>query len=641
MNTKHNLYLAQFSLTITPGNLMFMPYAVASVWSYAQTFDDVKEKYNMKEIFFEKVSPDDVVASLDNPKVFAFGCYVWNCNYTDIVAQKVKQKYPDCLIVYGGPHLPLDPPGSATTDMSPKDHNGAEHGDWWDKHPYVDVTCYYEGEKRFTKILQCNTKEEMSLIPNVSVNLDSGWTWNLDYKAVGKDRINDLSLIPSPYLLGLFPDVQQNHIPIMETTRGCPYACTFCDLGALNHNKVYRAELSRVQAELDWLVENKLGSFYYVDNNFGLFKDRDDKIIDMVIESKRKYGYPKSFFVNWAKQHKSEFINMAKKLYDADILQSLCLSIQSRHETSLKLVKRATMDVSKDFKYYIDKCRDMGLPYSTEMMLGNPGETVDSWKDGYLDVVRSGVSCDIYAVALLPGAELASEKSRKEFGLEHELVQFPGVANPKYRPVREYMEQVVATNWMSRKEMREMVAWTWCTRLGHEFNFTRELANYCEKHDIIDLLGFYNKFYEYIANSDNVLNQYYKDHLLFRTDKYEYTLALKNVGFKDSLSLDDRDLVKEDIKIFASQFDIPNDLIEYNDASMFRGDVRYPWRVKFDYNFVTDVDEEVEIEFTETAYGRATATRDNLIHGMSEVSDDYKYKKRMVCTRTDGKIVNS
>ena len=130
-------------------------------------------------------------------------------------------------------------------------------------------------------------------------------------------------------------------------------------------------------------------------------------------------------------------------------------------------------------------------------------------------------------------------------------------------------------------------------------------------------------------------------HGVFRTDKYEYTLALKNVGFKDSLSLDDRDLVKDDIKIFASQFDIPSDLIEFNDASMFRGDVRYPWRIKFDYDFVNDVEEEVEIEFTETDMGRATATRDNLIHGMSEVSDDYKYKKRMVCTRTAGKIVDS
>jgi putative methyltransferase len=620
---KDNIYLAQFSLTITPGNLIFMPYAVASVWSYAQTFDDVKEKYEMKEVFFEKVKPDDVVDSLDNPKVFAFGCYVWNCNYTDVIAQKVKEKYPECLIVYGGPHIPI-----------------TANDKWWTQHHYVDVVVYYEGEKRFTRILQCSSKAEMSLISNVSVNLNSGWTFNLDYKAVGKDRINDLSLIPSPYLLGLFPNPKPNHIPLMETTRGCPYACTFCDLGALNHNKVYKTELTRIQDELDWLVEHKLGSFYYVDNNFGIFKERDDTIIDMVIESKRKHGYPKSFFVNWAKNHKEDFVYMAKKLYDADILQSLCLSLQSRNNEVLEVIKRKSMNIN-DLSFFTEKCKEVNLPYSTEMMLGNPGETVDSWKDGYLDVVSEGVSCDIYAVALLPGAELASEKSRKEHEIETEWVQFPGVANPKYRPVREYMEQIVATKYMNREEMAEMFKWTWCTRLGHEFNFTRELANYCEKHNIANLREFYDKFYEYIKNSNGILHQYYVDHLLFRTDNYEYTLALKNIGFRDSLSLDDRDLVKQDIKSFASQFNFNNELIEYNDAKMFRGDVRYPWRIKFNYDFVNDEEKEVEIEFTETGHGRATSTRDNLIQGAGSVSDDYKHKKRMICTRTDGIIVNS
>jgi hypothetical protein len=152
------------------------------VWSYAQTHDDIKEKYEMKEVFFEKLDPDDIVNSLDNPKVFAFGCYIWNCNYTDVIAQKVKEKFPECLIVYGGPQIPI-----------------TAHDEWWGKHPYVDVVIYYEGEKRFTRVLQCSSKAEMSLIANVAVNLKSGWTFNLDTKAVGKDRIKDLELIPSPY----------------------------------------------------------------------------------------------------------------------------------------------------------------------------------------------------------------------------------------------------------------------------------------------------------------------------------------------------------------------------------------------------------------------------------------------------------
>ena len=100
MNTKSNVYLAQFSLTITPGNMIFMPYAVSCVWSYAQTHDDIRDNYEMKEVFFEKIPPKEVVKKLDNPKVFAFGCYIWNCNYTDEVAKLVKEKFPECSVTY-------------------------------------------------------------------------------------------------------------------------------------------------------------------------------------------------------------------------------------------------------------------------------------------------------------------------------------------------------------------------------------------------------------------------------------------------------------------------------------------------------------------------------------------------------------
>jgi len=332
---------------------------------------------------------------------------------------------------------------------------------------------------------------------------------------------------------------------------------------------------------------------------------------------------------------------MAKKLYDADLLQALTLSLQTRNEEALEIIKRKRMNIN-DIGFYIDMCKKVGMPYSTELMLGNPGETVDSWKEGYLEVIADGISCDIYAVALLPGAELASEKSIEEYEIEYEPVQFPGVANPKYRPVKEQMNQIVSTKWMRRDEMREMFQWTWCTRLGHEFNFTRELAVYCEKHNIAALREFYDNFYEYIKSTDGILHQAYVDHLLFRTEKYEYTLALANVQFRDNLSLEYRDLVKEDIKIFASRYNLPNDLIEYNDAKMFRGDVNYPWRIKFDYDFVNDVEEAVEIEFIETRLGiAAIGVRDNLLAAADPVGEEYKRKARMVCTRTDGTVVSS
>ena len=75
---------------------------------------------------------------------------------------------------------------------------------------------------------------------------------------------------------------------------------------------------------------------------------------------------------------------MAKKLYDADILQSLCLSLQTRNTEVLSIVRRGGFGIN-NLDFYIDKCKEIDLPYSTELIIGNPGETVKSWKEGYIE----------------------------------------------------------------------------------------------------------------------------------------------------------------------------------------------------------------------------------------------------------------
>ena len=125
------VYLSHFSIVINPGENQFLPYSSATLWSYAQTQPDIVENYQLGGMFFEKQDYSQIVDSLDNPSVFGMSCYVWNANFNDGLAQLIKQRYPQCLIVYGGPHLPQ------TAD-----------DDWWAEHPYVDAVVYYEGEKK-------------------------------------------------------------------------------------------------------------------------------------------------------------------------------------------------------------------------------------------------------------------------------------------------------------------------------------------------------------------------------------------------------------------------------------------------------------------------------------------------------------
>jgi len=107
-------------------------------------------------------------------------------------------------------------------------------------------------------------------------------------------------------LTGVFDNIINNNLEYvfnatLETNRGCPFACTFCDWGSLTYSKVTKYDIERIRADIEWAGQNKIGFLYNVDANFGLFKDRDHAIVDILIETKEKYGYPKMYFVNWAK----------------------------------------------------------------------------------------------------------------------------------------------------------------------------------------------------------------------------------------------------------------------------------------------------------------------------------------------------
>ena len=69
------------------------------------------------------------------------------------------------------------------------------------------------------------------------------------------------------------PEVRWN--VTLETNRGCPYACTFCDWGSLTYNKVKKFCLNRVYDELEWVGKNGCDFISLADANFGMFPERD------------------------------------------------------------------------------------------------------------------------------------------------------------------------------------------------------------------------------------------------------------------------------------------------------------------------------------------------------------------------------
>ena len=84
------------------GKSAHIPYTAGQLAAYAFDDKDVSDNYVLEKIFFLRDKIDRVLAEIDDPSVVAFSTYIWNFNYNKTLASLIKEKYPECIIIFGG-----------------------------------------------------------------------------------------------------------------------------------------------------------------------------------------------------------------------------------------------------------------------------------------------------------------------------------------------------------------------------------------------------------------------------------------------------------------------------------------------------------------------------------------------------------
>jgi hypothetical protein len=143
------------------------------------------------------------------------------------------------------------------------------------------------------------------------------------------------------------------------------------------------------------------------DANFGMFVARDDLIVEKVIETQDRFGYPRRMGLSWAKNQKSDVVKLAKKLTARGFNNGLTLSVQSLDDGVLTAIKRTNLEINR-LNEVFDLCQHEGITVNTELILGLPGETLVSWQRnvwGLLDINQhSGI--EFFQAQLLENAEM-------------------------------------------------------------------------------------------------------------------------------------------------------------------------------------------------------------------------------------------
>lgn len=453
-----NLYLfqPQYAVELSRETNYWLPYSAACLWSYASQFNDIVQNWNLVGLAFRRDPIDTVLDAMHEPDVCGFSCYLWNENYCLELARRIKQRWPKVMIVFGG----------------------AQVSGRMLQHEFIDVLIMREGEQTFLEVLR---QRQQGLVPP---------------KLVSSPRLQDLD-IPSPYLTGVFDSiVDQNPDAVwamtLETNRGCPYACTFCDWGGVTYSKIKRFSLQRVVAELEWAAENRVAYIFCADANFGIFRERDLEIARIMKKAADRSRID-CISLQYAKNSTQAVFDIAQEI--GQYGRGVTVSVQSMHDLTLQAIKRDNLDVN-DIGALMRRSEITGVRTYTEMILGLPGETWHSWCHGMCELLELGQhnSIDIWFLQLLENSEIATAESRRRWRLDTVQVQDYLTLGHTQDHIPEFAEIVRSTNTMTRHQLVDSYMYAWMIVQIHIAGYSQIVARYAR-----NLAGIsYRRFYDHM-----------------------------------------------------------------------------------------------------------------------------------------------
>ena len=462
-------------------NAFYLPYSPAVLWAYVAQFENITDNYTLGEFIWRRDTIEEAVERLKDHSIVGFSTYIWNRSYNTVLARELKKANPDILILAGGPEYPIEKPH------------------FFKNYPFIDICAKLEGEKSFKQILEhFLSDKDYKSIPGLLIN-DNGNTIDTG-DAV---RIDDLDTIPSPYLTDVFKSLMEKHPEIrwnatLETNRGCPYACTFCDWGSLTYNKVKKFNLERVFHELEWIGKNKCDFVSLTDANFGIFPERDSLIADKLIAVQKEYDNPKAYTIAWAKNQKREVVEIVRKLiYEGGSKMGLNLSVQSMDDDVLDIIKRKNLEMNK-IQEVFELCEEFNIPLYTELILGLPGESLSTWKQNFYKLFKAGnhTGITVYQAQLLENAEM-NLLQRKLYRLEGRIVYDYLVGTYNEHELKEGIEVIVSTKDMPRDDMVEAQVFSWFMNTFHINGITNFISRYLYKEGV-EYETFYGKLLEHV-----------------------------------------------------------------------------------------------------------------------------------------------
>ncbi len=335
-------------------------------------------------------NPRDVAADVIafDPDIVGFSVFLWSFPFFLEVAACLKADDPERLIVFGGP--------SARPVM-------LDHAAHRERADAVDVLVINEGEETFRAIVGLDDRSAAALsnLPGLAVRVDGRW------QESAARPLGDLNLLPSPYEMDLIPP---GGLGILQTYRGCPFTCSFCEWGTLESPKRVRS-VDSLSAEFAAMERLGLGAMLLADAglnlNGGAFQNlraaaeatgflRDRGLICEVYPAK-------------VRQEHLDFLRTVAQPYVGVGLQSFDTSVLAQVERKYDEAR---------FEQTLQALGEVAH-VAVEIIMGLPGDTPDNFRRNFERARKLPCTLRVYHCVVLPSALMVRSPP------EHALVYDP------------------------------------------------------------------------------------------------------------------------------------------------------------------------------------------------------------------------
>jgi len=483
------IYLADLAYNFLSNGPFTFPLNIGYIASY------VKKYYPEIEIRLFKF-PMDLIKAIEKkrPNIIGLSNYTWNLELNKGVTKYIKNIDKNIITVLGGPDFPL------------KENQQKKY---LKERPFVDFYVINQGEIGFLNIVKRFI--EGSGMKDTPIDNCTFLSRNL---VIGETKaMVNLDEIPSPYLGGLLDEFFESYlIPVIETSRGCPYSCSYCSWGNAYKNVLLKFSVERVKSEMDYIFERvkNTGFFHIADANFGIL-DRDLEIVNLLKENIDKNNYPTSLIVAWAKNCPKRIIEMAEILGDR---AQGTTSFQSFNQKALNNIGRKNIPIDQ-FKQIQEYFNSHHIKSVSELILGMPGETKQSHEAAIKELFDYNVSEIIcYNLRLLGGAKLNDPDQRKKFNISTKFRLVDG-AFGKFGDITtlESEEMVLSTYTMNQEDILYFRPIHWLIQFLWNKKYYEELLHFLKNNTInpLDLIKNVLELRNAPSAVKIILEDFYKD----------------------------------------------------------------------------------------------------------------------------------